>query len=84
MLEIFVKYGIPMKRITIDEYRAGQQGWLGHMDVAYRRDKLGRKRPRKSDPGKEFPWGKLILKANELRNKEASAIATKVVKMGSC
>ena len=81
MLDIFLKYKIPMKRITIEEYRAGQQGWLGHMDVAYRRDKLGRKRPRKSDPGKAFPWDRLIEKAKALREEQAVPIASKVVEM---
>ena len=81
MLEIFLKYKIPMKRITIDEYRAGQKGWLGHMDVAYRLDKLGRKKQRKFDPGKNFPWDRLIEKAKALREEQAIPIASKVVEM---
>ena len=83
MLEIHLKYGIPMKRITIEEYRAGQQGWLGHQDVAYRRNKLGKKVQRKFDPGKNFPWDRLIEKANALKEKQGTPIESKVIKMDS-
>ena len=28
------RYGVPLQRITKEEYLAGSRGWLGHMDVA--------------------------------------------------
>ena len=52
------KYGIPLVRITIDEYKAGKRGWLGHMNVA--NQPVGRK----SDPGEHFPWDELLKEAN--------------------
>ena len=52
------KYGIPLVRITIEEYKAGKRGWLGHMNVA--NNPVGRK----SDPGEHFPWDELLKEAN--------------------
>ena len=54
MAMIYDRFGIPLVRISIDEYRGGKQGWLGHMDVANR--PVGRK----PDPGEHFPWDDLI------------------------
>ena len=51
------KYAIPLVRLTIAEYRAGHQGWLGHQDVATPHG-------RKSDPGEHFPWDELLKQAN--------------------
>ena len=48
------RFGVPLVRISIEEYRGGKRGWLGHMDVANR--PVGRK----PDPGKHFPWDDLL------------------------
>ena len=58
LAHIYDKYGIPLVRISIDEYKAGKRGWLGHMNVA--NQPVGRK----SDPGEHFPWKELLDEAN--------------------
>ena len=70
LVDIEKEFGIPIRKISIDEYRAGKRGWLGHMDVAYRLNKLGRKKQRKFDPGKDFPWDVLISRAVSIKNKD--------------
>ena len=68
MVALEEKFNIPLKKITIEEYRDGVKGWLGHQDVAYRLDKLGRKKQRKFDPGAKFPWDVLIARAVSIKN----------------
>ena len=67
LVDIYHEFGIPLIKITPEDYLCGKRGWLGHMDVAINEEgKLGRK----SDPGKDFPWGQLMVKANSLLPKE--------------
>ena len=68
LVDLEEQFGIPLKKITIKEYRDGERGWLGHQDVAYRIDKLGRKKQRKFDPGANFPWDVLIARAVSIKN----------------
>ena len=63
LVDINQEYGIPLLKITPEDYQCGKRGWLGHMDVAIKKDgKLGRK----ADPGKNFPWGELMNKAHKI------------------
>ena len=51
------RFGVPLSRITVNDYRKGARGMLGHMDIANR--PVGRK----PDPGKLFPWDELVERA---------------------
>ena len=68
LVDIEKEYGIPLKRITIEQYKQGIRGWLGHQDVAYRLNKLGQKKQRKFDPGARFPWDVLLAEAVSIKN----------------
>lgn len=47
-----VRYGIPLRRLTVDELRAGARGFCGHVDItiAFNGGKGH------VDPGVAFPW----------------------------
>lgn len=50
-----IKYGIPPRRITPAEMRAGVKGMAGHVDVNAAFHKSDH-----TDPGPTFPWGKFL------------------------
>ncbi len=49
------RYGLPVRRLTVAEMRAGQRGFCGHVDVTHAYG-LGDH----TDPGPEFPWDVLL------------------------
>jgi len=53
--------GIPIKKLTPAEVRAGQSGVIGHVDWT-----LGMQDGTHVDPGAGFPWDVVIQAANEL------------------
>lgn len=50
-----VKYSIPVRKLTVDQVRAGEKGICGHVDVS-----LAFHQSTHEDPGPYFPWGQLI------------------------
>jgi len=50
--DICLRYQIPVRRLTVDELRAGARGICGHVDVTAAFD-AGRGH---TDPGVSFPW----------------------------
>ena len=76
LVDINEEYGIPIKKITIEQYKNGVAGWLGHQDVAYRIDKAGRKKQRKFDPGARFPWDVLISRALSIQKLRENKMKT--------
>ena len=71
MAQLAEEYSIPLNRITVQQYEAGKQGFLGHMDVALPEG-------RKSDPGRDFPWSSVLIDARSiLSNKHAEAMTDK-------
>lgn len=52
-----VRWGIPLRRLTRDEYLAGYPGLVAHADVDP---------GRRSDPGAAFPWDVLLTAAASL------------------
>lgn len=50
-----VKFGLPVKRLTVSEVLAGQKGIVGHVDVSQ-----AYKKSTHSDPGPTFPWDYFI------------------------
>jgi hypothetical protein len=55
------QYAIPLVKIGPDDLRTGRPGVCGHVDVS-----LAFKRSTHTDPGKAFPWDKLIARARQL------------------
>lgn len=51
------KYGLPVRRLTVAQMRAGEKGLCGHVDVT---DAYGLGDHR--DPGPEFPWDVLLTR----------------------
>jgi hypothetical protein len=56
------KYGIPVRRLTVDELRAKRKGFAGHRDVAEAFRKSDH-----SDPGDQFPWGWYLTRVRRYR-----------------
>lgn len=67
------KYGIPVKKLTRAELRAGKKGFIGHVDAS-----AVYKKSDHWDPGPDFPWNDfLALVRAELDGKPAAD--TKVI-----
>jgi hypothetical protein len=49
------KYGIPVRHLTVAELKAGQKGFVGHVDItnAFRESDH-------TDPGPKFPWTQFL------------------------
>lgn len=45
------KYGIPVRRVTVEEWEAGERGFISHAEL----DPMNR-----SDPGPDFPWDRFL------------------------
>lgn len=60
-----VKYGLPVRRLTVAQMRAGERGLCGHVDVT---DAYGLGDHR--DPGAEFPWDVLLSLVSSFVNGE--------------
>lgn len=55
-----VKYGIPVRRLTVAELRAGAKGFAGHIDVTNALNGgVGH-----TDPGENFPWDHYLSRVN--------------------
>ncbi|MET7335868.1 N-acetylmuramoyl-L-alanine amidase [Nonomuraea sp. NPDC005650] len=68
------KYGIPAKKLSRAELRAGRKGFIGHVDAS-----AVYKRSDHSDPGSAFPWDEfLALVRAELDGGEPDTDDTKV------
>lgn len=50
--QLAVRYGIPVKRLSLDALRAGEAGFCGHLDVTQAFHDPGGH----TDPGRFFPW----------------------------
>ena len=61
-------FGIPLLHITTQDYRDGQQGFLGHHAVA-------KPTGRKSDPGPHFPWNRFLTLAAQYADPTPSGTA---------
>ena len=66
-VELYERFGVPLRRVTLEQYKNGQRGWLGHMDVA-------RPKGRKPDPGTAFPWDVFIAKAKTIQSKKEEPV----------
>lgn len=62
------KYGIPVRRLTRDELRAGVRGITCHADVS-----AVYKRSDHTDPGPGFPWDWFLAMVHEARNATTTA-----------
>lgn len=51
-----MKYGIPIRRLTPAEIRAGKKGFAGHIDVTHAFPDRGSH----TDPGPNFPWPRYL------------------------
>jgi hypothetical protein len=56
------RWGIPIRYCNAKDIRAGKKGWTGHVDV-----NEYAKTPGHGDPGKNCPWGGIMLRAWQLR-----------------
>lgn len=52
-----VKYGIPVRKLSAGEVRAGVKGICGHVDITYA---FPQDRGNHTDPGTAFPWDVLL------------------------
>lgn len=57
------KYGIPVKKITPADLRAGGRGFVGHADVTYAWGEVDH-----TDPGPSFPWSMFLQMVNQEMN----------------
>lgn len=57
------KYGIPVKRITPADLRAGGSGFVGHVDVTNAWGEVDH-----TDPGPSFPWSLFLGMVNKAMN----------------
>jgi N-acetyl-anhydromuramyl-L-alanine amidase AmpD len=55
------EYDIPLVKLGADDLRAGKRGVCGHHDVS-----LAFKKSDHTDPGKAYPWGSMLARANEI------------------
>lgn len=57
------RYGIPIRRLTVAQVRAGTKGICGHIDVTRAWPNLGSH----TDPGKDFPWTRYMKYTKQFR-----------------
>jgi len=50
-------YRIPVRRITVDEWRAGERGFISHAELDP---------SRRTDPGPDFPWNRFMTIAGHV------------------
>lgn len=62
--ELAVYYGIPFKKLTPAQVRAGSLGYCGHIDVTHAFPGTGTH----TDPGLNFPWGRYMRYAKTFAN----------------
>jgi N-acetyl-anhydromuramyl-L-alanine amidase AmpD len=75
-----IEYGIPVKRLTVKQLKAGKAGFIGHVDASAAYTPGGH-----GDPGRSFPWDIYLdmvraevsaLKGNKWTKKRIAAAAT--------
>lgn len=54
------RWGIPVRKLSVDELKAGERGIIGHVDATAAYHKSTH-----TDPGKNFPWAEFIRLATE-------------------
>lgn len=57
------RYGIPVRRLTPAQLRAGQRGICGHVDATRAWPNKGSH----TDPGKDFPWARYLKYVAQFR-----------------
>lgn len=55
------QYGIPIRRLTVDEVKAGQSGICSHFDITQAFKIFGGH----TDPGDGYPWDMILVKSEE-------------------
>jgi N-acetyl-anhydromuramyl-L-alanine amidase AmpD len=50
-------YRIPVRRITVDEWEAGERGFISHAELDP---------SRRTDPGPDFPWNRFMTIAGHV------------------
>jgi N-acetylmuramoyl-L-alanine amidase len=57
--ELCERHGVPKRRLTVDEVKAGKHGICGHIDVS-----LAFHQTTHTDPGPNFPWDEFMAMVN--------------------
>ena len=65
------KYGIPVRRLTVTQLRAGAKGICGHVDITHAFGESTH-----TDPGPAFPWGEFLTMVNAELNPQEDEMPT--------
>lgn len=67
MGEVAAIFGLPVRRLTIEEVRSGMFGFCGHVDVT-----MAFKKSTHVDPGPTFPWDSFLAATEQAAQKWAA------------